>query len=159
MTKLKLLAGKEAKHREIDICERMKYVCGRKYRVLLGFYHFTVADWGGGVVGLSNNTWMTVFLSLDDKDSIVETISRLREGHISMSTDGVSEATPAMPASVQSLETFVCKVHAPKSSTLILSELRWKLFRANNLESEMLSPTVGTLILHVQRINYYDDAR
>ena len=48
MTKLKLLTGKEAKHREIDICERMKYVCGRKYRVLLGFYHFPVADWGGG---------------------------------------------------------------------------------------------------------------
>ena len=101
---------------------------------------------------------MTVFLSLD-KDSIVETISRLREGPISMSTDGVSEATPAMPASVKSLDTFVCKVYAPKSSTLILSELRWKLFRANNLESKMLSPTVGTLILHVQRINYYDDAR
>ena len=113
----------------------------------------------GEFVGLSKKTWMTVFLSLDDKDSIVETISRLGEGHISMSTDGVSETTPAMPASVKSLDTFVCKVYVPKSSTLILSELRWELFRANNLECEMLPPTVGTLIPHVQRVNSFGHAR
>ena len=46
MTKLKLLTGKESKHREIDICERMKYIWRRKYRVLLGFHHFTGADGG-----------------------------------------------------------------------------------------------------------------
>ena len=46
------------------------------------------------------------------------------------------------------------KVYALKSSTRILSELRWELFRAKNLESEMLPPTVGTLIPHAQRVNY-----
>ena len=81
---------------------------------------------------------MTAFLSLDDNDPIVEKISRLGEGPIVMSTDDVSETTRAMPASVKSLETFVCKVYTPKSSTRILSELRWELFRAKNIESEML---------------------
>ena len=61
---------------------------------------------------------------------------------------------PVIPVSVKSLETFVCKVYAQKSSTWILSELRWELFRSTNLESEMLPPTVGTLIPHVQRVNY-----
>ena len=154
MTKQKLLTGKGAKHREIDICERVKVVGRHKSKALLGFHHFTGADWGGKFVGLSKKTWMTAFLSHDDNDPIVATISRLGEGPISMSTDDVSETTLAMPTSVKSLETFVCKVYAPKSSTHILSKLRWELFRAKNLESEMLRPTVGTLIPHVQRVNY-----
>ena len=57
-----------------------------------------------------------------------------------MSTDDVSETTPAMPASVKSLETFVCKMFAPKSSTRILSELRWVLFRAKNVSERNASP-------------------
>ena len=140
LTKLKRLTGKGAKHREIDICGRVKAVGRHKSRALLGVHHFTGADCGGTFVGLSKKTWMTAFLSLDDNDPIVETISRLGEGPISMSTDDVSETTPAMPATVKSLETFVCKVYAPKSSTRILSKLRWELFRANNVESEMLPP-------------------
>ena len=74
---------------------------------------------------------------------------------ISISTDDVIETTLAMAASVKSLETFVCKMYAPKISTRILSELRWELFRANNLESEMLPPLVDTLIPRVQGVNYY----
>ena len=132
----------------------MKYVGRHNSRALLGFHRFTGADCGGKFVGLSMKTWMTAFLSLDDNDHIVETTSRLREGPISMSTDGVSETTPAMPASVKSLETFVCKVYAPKRSTRILSELRWVHFSSNNLESQMLPHIVGTLIPHVQRVNY-----
>ena len=61
---------------------------------------------------------------------------------------------PIMPAHLQHLETSVCKVYAPKSSTRILPDLRWELFRAKNLESEMLPPTRGTLIPHIQRVNY-----
>ena len=121
---------------------------------MLSFRHFTGADCGGKFVGLSKKTWMTAFLSLDDNNPIVETVSRPGEGPISTSTDDVSETTPAMPASVESLETFVCKVYAPISSIRILSELSWELSRANNLEREILPPTVGTLIPHVQRVNY-----
>ena len=124
LTKLKRLTGKGAKHRQIDICGRVKVVGRHKSRALLGFHHFTGTDWGGKFVGLSKKTWMTAFLSIDANDPIVETISRLGKGPISMSTDD--------------LETFVCKVYAPKCSTRILSELRWELFRAKNLESEML---------------------
>ena len=53
---------------------------------------------------------MIAFLSLDDDDPIVDTTIRLGEGPLSMSTDDVNETTPAMPASVKSLEIFVCKV-------------------------------------------------
>ena len=67
---------------------------------------------GGKFVVLSKKTWMTAFLSLDDNDPIVEKSSRLGEGPISMPTDDVSETTPAIPASVKSLETFVCKMYA-----------------------------------------------
>ena len=122
----------------------MKYVGRHKSKALSGVQRITCADWGETLVGLSNNTWMTVFLSLDDNHPVVETIIRLGDGPISMSTDGVSETTPAMLtmlSSVESLETFECKVYTPKISTRILSELRWELFRANNIESEMLNST------------------
>ena len=90
--------GKGAKHREIDICELVKYVGRHKSGALLGFHHFTCADWGGTFGVLSKKTWMTAFLSLDDNDPLVETTSRLGEGPISISTDDVNETTPAMPA-------------------------------------------------------------
>ncbi len=154
LTKLKLLTGKGADHREIDICERVKAVGRHPSKVLLTFHHFTGAYCGGKFVGLSKKTWMTAFLSVDDNNPIVETVRRPGEGPISTATDDVSETTPAMPASVNFLESFKCKVYAPKSSTRIISELRWGLFRANNLEREMLPPTFSTLIPHVQRVNY-----
>ena len=85
-----------AKHREIDICERVKAVGRHTSRALLGFNSFTGADWGGKFVVLSKKTWMNAFLSLDDNDPIVETISRLGEGPISMSTDDVSVCQPVL---------------------------------------------------------------
>ena len=83
----------------------MKYVGRHKSRALLG-HHFTGADWGGKFVGLSKKTGMTAFLALDDNDHIVETISRLGEEPMSMSTDDLSKTTPVMPSSVKSLETI-----------------------------------------------------
>ena len=127
LIKLKLLTGKGVKHREIDICGQVKYVGSHKSTALLGFHHFTGANWGGKFVGLSKKTWMTVFLSLDDNDPIVETISRHGEGHIVMSTDDVNETTPAMPASVKSLETFA-RCMFRKSSTGSYPILRAKCF-------------------------------
>ena len=44
LTKLKLLTGKVAKHREIDFCERVKAVGRQTSRALLGFHHFTGGD-------------------------------------------------------------------------------------------------------------------
>ena len=113
LTKLKLLTVNGVKHREIDIWERMKDVGRHKYRALLGFHHFTGTYWGGKFVELSKKTLVTAFLSLGDNDPIVETINRLGEGPISWLTDDVSETTPAMPASVKSLDTVVCKIYAP----------------------------------------------
>ncbi len=72
LTKLKLLTGKGATHRDIYICERVNVIGRHKSRALLGFHHFTGADWGGRFVGLSKKTWMTAFLSLDDNVPIVE---------------------------------------------------------------------------------------
>ena len=85
-----------AKHREIDICTLVKAVGMHTYRALLGFHYFTGADWGGKFVVLSKKTWMNAFLSLDDKDPIAETISRLGEGPTSMSTDDVSVCQPVL---------------------------------------------------------------
>ena len=89
----------------------MKGVERHKSGALVGFHHFTGADCGGKYVGLSKKNWMTAFLSLDDDDPIVETVSRLGEGPISMSNDDVSETTPAMSASVKTSETFVLKLN------------------------------------------------
>ena len=80
LTKLKLLTGKGAKHREIDICARVKAVGRHKSRALLGFHRFTGADWGGKCVVLYKNTWMTAFFSLDDNDPMVETIDASEKG-------------------------------------------------------------------------------
>ena len=85
-----------AKLREIDICTRVKDVGMHTSRALFGFHHFTGADWGGKFVVLSKKTWINAFLSLDDNDLIVETISRLGEGPISMSTDDVSVCQPVL---------------------------------------------------------------
>lgn len=154
LTQLKFLTGKGSKHREVDVCERVRVVGRQKSRALLGFHHFTGTDWGGKFVGISKKTWVTAFLSLDDNDPIIETFSCLGEGPISTPFTAESDAMPIMPAHLQHLETFVCKVYAPKSSTRILPDLRWELFRAKNLESEMLPPTRGTLIPHIQRVKY-----
>ncbi len=154
LTQLKLRTGKGAKHREIDVCERVQATGMQKSRALLGFHHFTGADWGGKFVGISKKTWMTAFLSLDDTDPIIETFRHLGERPISLPTTSESESMPVMPANLQHLETFVYKVYAPKISTRILPDLRLELFRARNLESEMLPPTRSTLIPHIQRANY-----
>ena len=132
----------------------MKDVGMHTSRTLLGFHYFTgaAADWGGKFVVLSKNTWMTDFLSLDDNDPIVETISRLRERPIAMPTDDVSEATPAMPASVKSLETFVCKVYARKAQPGSYPNCAGYFSEQKMFEREMLAPTVRTLIPHVQRV-------
>ena len=160
LTKLNLLTGKGAKHREIDICERMKDIGRHTYRANTSTT--SLAQIGKELLSVCPRRfgWLpfSLSLSLDDNDPIVETISRLGEGPISMSTDDVSETTPAMPASVISLKTFVCRVYALKSSTRILSEPRWELLRANNLENEMLPPTVGTMIPSVKRVNCYAHA-
>ena len=87
LTKRKILTRKGAKHREIDICAQVKAVGRHKSRAVLGFCHVTGTDWGGKFVGLSKKTWMTVFLSHDDNDPIVEKISLPGEGPTSMSTD------------------------------------------------------------------------
>ena len=103
----------------------MKYVGRHKSGALLGFHHFTGADWGGTFGVLSKKTWMTAFLSLDDNDHIVETTSRLGEGPISISTDDVNETTTAMPASVNSLETFVCKNFSGQT----ILRAKWSTYR------------------------------
>jgi len=153
-TQLKFLTGTGAKHRQIDVCDRVHAVGKQKSRALLGFHNFTGADWGGKFVGISKKTWVTAFLSLDNNDPIIENFSCLGEEQINTPSSAESEAMPVMPVKQQHLETFVCKVYAPKSSTKTLPELRWELFRSKNLESEMLPPTRGTLIPHIQRTNY-----
>ena len=131
------------------------------YIALLGFrHHFTGAGWRGKMVGLSINTCMTAFHSLDDNDPIVETISRLGEGPISMSTDDVSETTPAMPASVKSLEAFVCNVYVPKAQPGSCPNCAGNFLGQTILRGKcLLQPTVGILIQHVQRVNHYGHAR
>ena len=112
-------------------------------RAMLGFHHFTGADWGGKFAGLPKQTWMTAFLSLDGNDPVVETISRLGEGHISMSTDDVSEATPAMPASPWRHSYARC------SEIAQLGYVSWTphstLEKDNSLNYSCLSPSMGWL--------------
>ena len=45
-TRLKFLTGKAAKHREIDVVEKVKAIGLRKSQGLVGFHNFTGADWG-----------------------------------------------------------------------------------------------------------------
>ncbi len=154
LTQLKFLTGKGSKHREIDVCERVHVIGRQKSTALLGFHNFTGADWGGKFVGITKKTWVNAFLSLDDKDPVIETFSCLGEGPISTQFTAESDAMPIMPAHLEPLETFVCEVYAAKSSIKVLPDLRFHMFRAKNCESEMLPPTRATLIPHIQRTNY-----
>ena len=154
MTQLKFLTGKGAKYREIDVLERVQALGRMKSRALLGFHHFTGADWGGRFVGVSKKTWMNAFLSLEENDSIIDSFGHLGEEPLPTPNVDGDKTLPVMPAKFQSLETFVCMVYAPKHSTQTLPKARWELFRAKNLESEMLPPTRGTLIPHIQRANF-----
>ena len=70
-TRLKFLTGKAAKHREIDVVEKVKAIGLRKSQGLLGFHNFTGADWGGRFVGYSKDKWVKRYMELDENDPIV----------------------------------------------------------------------------------------
>ena len=52
-TSLKLITGKGTKKLEIDVFEHVQAIGYRKCQGLLGFHHFSGADWGGKFVGIT----------------------------------------------------------------------------------------------------------
>ena len=68
LTHLKLITGKGTKKREIDVFECVQAHGYRKCQGLLGFHHFSGADWGGNFVGITKQTWANAYLTLDDND-------------------------------------------------------------------------------------------
>ena len=116
---------------------------------LLGFHNFTGGDWGGKIVGISKKTWAEAYLELDDSCEIVKAFKNLGEKIISSELVGGEE----LPHEIRPLETFTCKCYS-KDGPRTLPELRWELFRTNQKEGEMLPPTRGSFLPHVQRANY-----
>ena len=115
---------------------------------MLGFHHFTCADSGGKFIVLSKKTWTTDFLSLDDNDPIVETISRLGEGPISMSTDDVSICQPVLNHRRHSYARCMFRKAQPGS----YPECTGNFSQQKILRAKCFPPTGGTLIPHTQRV-------
>ena len=71
-TTLRLLSGRGAKYRAIDVQEQVSIIGTAKSKGLIGFHNFTGSDWGGKFVGVSKKTWVLAYLSLAPDDEIVQ---------------------------------------------------------------------------------------
>ena len=148
-TRLKFLTGKAAKHREIDVVERANAIGRAKSQGLVGFHHFTGADWGGKFVGITKKTWVEAYWKLEEDDPVVACFGQLGNSLIRPElVDG------DLPSHVKDLEKFVCQVYSSKGEA-DLATLRWELFRSRNLEGELLPPTRAALLPHIARANYF----
>eukprot|EP00057_Strongylocentrotus_purpuratus_P007692 XP_011662166.1 PREDICTED: uncharacterized protein LOC105437364 [Strongylocentrotus purpuratus] len=140
--RLCFITGKGNAKRTIDIAERCSAVGSEKSKGLLGLHAFSGADWGGKFAGISKSRWIKQYLGLDPECDIVHAFQTLGE------EDFNQESVLSV------LEDFVCKVYARNSKATKVSDLRWELFRAKNLEAEKLPPTLGSLTPHIQRANF-----
>ena len=77
LTTLRLLTGKGAKYRAIDVRDRVVALGPDKSRSLIGLHHFTGADWDGKFGGVSKKTWISAYLSLPSEDKIVQTFTNM----------------------------------------------------------------------------------
>ena len=156
LTTLRLLTGKGAKYRAIDVRDRVVALGPEKSRDLIGLHHFTGADWGGKFVGVSKKTWISAYLSLQPEDEIVQTFTNM--GNDSHATEAALkypwQDDGNIPEMYRPIERFVCNVYSERSGLYTLPALRWELFRKKNLEGEKLPPTRGTLLPHIVRANY-----
>ena len=149
LTKLIMLTGVGAKYRGIDIRKLVEAIGASKAQGLIGLHNFTGADWGAKFVGISKKTWVEIFLSLPGDDSIIECFKLLSCAELS----NVRLESSDLPRELIALERFVCMAYSSKGP-LILASLRWEMFRSRSLQGELLPPTRGTLLPHIQRANY-----
>jgi len=145
--RLKILTGKSAKYREIDVVERVRAIGQRKCQGLIRLHNFSGADWGGKFVGITKKTWIGAYLKLSEDDPAIKCFRELGE-----STIPNELVNGELPLKVRGLEAFVCKVYSPKGPTNIPA-LRWQLFWSKNVEGEMLPPTRAALLPHITRAN------
>ena len=150
LTKLIMLTGVGAKYREIDIRQKVLTIGAPKAQGLIGLHNFSGADWGGKFVGIPKKTWVQTFLSLDDNDDIVECFKKLGVADLS----NFQMEASGLPHKFKELERFVCMAYSSNSGPLLLSSLRWEMFRSRNLQEELLPPTRATLFPHMHRTNY-----
>ena len=145
--RLKILTGKSAKYRELDVVERVRAIGQRKCQGLIRLHNFSGADWGGKFVGITKKTWIGAYLKLSEDDPAIKCFRELGE-----STTPNELVNGELPLKVRGLEAFVCKVYSPKGPTNILA-LRWQLFMSKNVEGEMLPTTRAALLPHITRAN------
>ena len=55
---------------------------------------------------------------------------------------------------MKAIEKFVCELYVPKTSLFTVKDLRWRLFRKKQAQSERLPPTQGALREAVLRAHY-----
>ena len=150
LTSLEFHRGKGKKFRKIDVVERVNSIGVRRSRGLIGLHNFTGADWGGRFVGVSKKRWTLEYLKLDPDDPIIDAFIRLGPDTLTAS----KLVHGKLPEPVQPLERFVCLVYKLNRGPYLLPQARWELFRTRNLESEMLPPTRGTLLPHIQHTSF-----
>ena len=136
LTTLRLLTGKVAKYRAIDVRDRVVALGPEKSRGLIGLHHFTGADWGGKFVGVSKKTIISAYLSLPPEDEIVQTFTNMgNDSHVAEAAlkspwqDGGN-----IPEMYRPIERFVCNVYSERNGLDILPAPRWELFLKKNLE-------------------------
>ena len=80
--RLKILTGKSAMYREIDVVERVRAIC----QGLIRLHNFSGADWEGKFVGITKKTWIGAYLKLSEDDPTIKCFRELGE-----STERASE--------------------------------------------------------------------
>ena len=126
----------------------------RYWDAQVGFHHFTCTDWGGKFVVLFKKTWMTAFLSLD---VMIPSLKRLPATEKGLSPcQPMMWAKPRLPCQpvLHHWRHSYARCMLRKAQPGSYPNCTGYFSEENIFESEMLPPTVGTLIPHVQRVKY-----
>ena len=142
--KLNMITRRGKIYRTIDIHERVQVLEEEKTRRLLWFHNFTRADWGGKFMGMSRKSWMNEWVYLSpDGHPVLHSFQHFGETDMHINDEAIGHNRVIHHTDLLSEH----KMHYP-------GRIQMELFRSRNVKGKKLPPTRGTLVPHIQRVNY-----
>ena len=126
--------------RIINIHSSVEVIGHNKAKALIGLHGFTGCDTTGSFRRRGKVTWWKKFLNCNNK--ILQALVNMGESF------EVTEETR------NELERFVCEAYCSKYKGADLCESRWHLFRKCSKSMDLLPPTKGAFLQHVNRANF-----
>ena len=118
----------------------MRSLGTNKIAALPPLHTLSGADNTGSVAGKGKATWWKAFK--EASQDVITTLANL----------GANE--PPSAKTMAANEKLICKLYVPNTTTAIVKDLRWWLFKKKQAQSKKLPPTQASLAHTVMRANY-----